>query len=142
MFCFERASLSFERSVAYAYLLRQVAQRAILQHGHKESTIGACIQAAESFVVCAGISSSIVKKRRYLTLAAEWYSSGSQFSQAAQAYLNAGRFTKAAQHFKRAGLYDEAADVVLHHRNEVDREVAEQCLSIAKLHLHREGQLL
>ncbi|KAF8491287.1 hypothetical protein JB92DRAFT_2753228 [Gautieria morchelliformis] len=142
MFCFERASLSFERSVAYAYLLRQAAQRAILQHGHKESTIGTCIQAAESFVVCAGISTSIVKKRKYLTLAAEWYSSGSQFSQAAQAYINAGRFTKAAQHFKRAGLYDEAADVVLHHHDEVDRKVAEQCLSIAKLHLHREGQLL
>lgn len=140
MMCFERAALPFERSVAHAYLLRQSAQRLILQHGHKTIAIDACVRAAESFVVCAGISS--LKRTKYLRLAAEWYYHGSRVAQAAQAHLNAGNYTQAAQNFKRAGLYDEAVDVVLHHRSEMDRKVANQCLGIARLHLHREGQLL
>lgn len=123
-------------------MLRQSAQRLILQYGHKASTFEPCLRAAESFVVCAGISSSPLKRIKYFNLAAEWYLSGSQVAQAAQAYLNAEKYTQAAQTFKRAGLYDEAVDIVLLHRNIVDQKVADQCLGIAKLHLHREGQLL
>jgi hypothetical protein len=142
MLCFDRAALPVERSIAYAYLLRQAAQRLVLQHGYKASTVDACIRAADSFVVCAGLSASPAKRAKYLTLAAHWYSSGSQIAQAAQAYLNAGRYTDAAQHFKRAKLYEEAADVVLHHRGELDSKVVDQCLSTAKLYLHKENQLL
>lgn len=140
--CFDRAALPVERTIAHAYLLRQMAQRLILQHGYKASTIGACIRAADSFVVCAGLSTSAVKRAKYFTLAAQWYSSGSQIAQAAQAYMSAGKYTEAAQHFRRAKLYEEAADVVLHHRNKLDSKVADQCLSTAKLYLHRENQLL
>ena len=87
-------------------------------------------------------SITLPKQTKYLTLAAELYLSGSQVVQAAQAYLNARKYTQAVQNFKRARLYDEAVDIVLHYRNEVDRTVADQCLGIARLHLHREGQLL
>ena len=143
MLCFDRAALPFERSVAHAYLLRQTAHRLNLQHDNKaSSTISACLRAAESFVVCAGVSSSLVKRTKYLTLAADLFSRGSQISRAAQAYFNAGKYTEAAQHFMRAELYEEAADVVLSFRSEMDSKVAMRCLGSAKLYLHREGELL
>lgn len=141
VFCFEHAGLKLERLVAYAYLLRRTAQRIALKDGQSITKNEAYFRAAESFVVCAGLS-SLGKRLRYFELAADCFSltGGSHASAAATAYHCAEKFTQAAVHFKQAGMFDEVVDVILFHRDKVDAKVAERCLSIAKLHFHREGQ--
>ncbi|KAF8588487.1 hypothetical protein K439DRAFT_1335105 [Ramaria rubella] len=141
MLCFERAVLPFERSVAEAYLLRELALRLSLQHGHKDATANACLKAAESFLVCVNLSLSEVRRTRYLALAADLYSLGNHVVEAAKTYLSAQRFTQAAQHFMRARLYEEAADVALYHRSQMDSKLADKCMGVVKLYLHREGHL-
>jgi len=141
MFCFEHAGLRLERSIAHAHWLRRSAQRIALQHGQGASKNEAYLRAAESFVVCAGLYSSPLGKRKHFVLAAESFLAAGKYHASAQAYTGAEKFTQAAQQFKRAGLYDEAADVILLHPGKVDPKVAEECLSIAKIHFHREGQL-
>jgi len=69
------------------------------------------------------------------------FSSAGQNVKAAQTYFTARQYTEAAIHFKQARLYDEAADVILGYKNEVEPKVAGQCIDLARVYLHREGNL-
>lgn len=91
-------------------------------------------------MICGGLSSTLVPRSKYLGLGADCFAAAGAYASAAQAYLSANFFTKAAKFFKDARLFDEAADIILSNRSRVDPVLAEQCLNIARLHLHRERQ--
>lgn len=139
---FERAGRPQERQVALAYNLREQARAAAPNaRGKEPSQPAAFVKAAEAFVEAVPGSSELEDRQTYYRIAAECYVRSGNNRKAGAAYLGAGEYTLAAKHFRKAGMFDEAVTIIQFHGGEVDPDVAQSILDVAKLYYIKENKL-
>ncbi|RPD59349.1 hypothetical protein L226DRAFT_576154 [Lentinus tigrinus ALCF2SS1-7] len=140
MHCYERADLSREKAVAYAYHLREQARAApVNARGGALSQADAYILAAEAFLISA--HDAVVEKSAYYRIAAECFAFNGDHARAAEAYQAAAEYDLAAQHYRQAGKFEQAVEVIKSHRAKMDTTVVETITEVSKLYFLREQQV-
>ncbi|KAG8687201.1 hypothetical protein FRC11_007608 [Ceratobasidium sp. 423] len=141
IFCFEKAGLPVERDIAAAYESRKQAR--LLQAAKSVDRAArrtAFASAASDFRGCAILSKGKQQTSCYLR-AAECYLQAEDWKAAAEAFYSANEFEMAARNFRRAGHFDEAVEVVKEHRADVQRNVANEIIGVARLEYFRKNKL-
>ncbi|KAF6765917.1 hypothetical protein DFP72DRAFT_996790 [Ephemerocybe angulata] len=141
MHAFERAGLARESKIAHTHYLREIARQ--IQPTNKENTRArreAFCAAASSFLECAR-SAKGKEQRVFFHNAGDCYEhAGScgdkseDYGNAAKAYEAAKEYTPAVKLYRKGDLFDDAVNVVQKHRHEVDDELAESVLEVARLY--------
>lgn len=133
IFCFEKANMRLERDIAAAYEARK--QSRLLQAAKlvdRTTRQASFLRTASDFMRCAERSTGKQQISCYLR-AAECFSEAEHWKAAAEAFSSANEFDMAAKSFRRAGCFDEAVDVVKNHRDQVQKNVAEDIIGVARL---------
>ena len=138
MDCFERAGMTFEKSVAWAYHLRQEAINTP-RSGVIELRKRKFMKAAEEFFKCADLWSH---QKRYYRISAECFVEAHAYKQAALTYKLAQNFTEAARNFRKANMFDEAIELVRTRKQEVDPNVATSIIGASRLYYIRNEEPL
>lgn len=141
--CFERAGLSREVAVSHSYYLRHQARLIPVVESHKgqQTRIAAFLVAAEAFLECATAAVNAKEKRIYYRNAGDCFECAQDEYQAACAYTEAHEFTTAAKLFRVCAKFDEAVDIVKRFRQEIDDDVAQNIVNVARLFYFRGGEL-
>ncbi|KAF4623894.1 hypothetical protein D9613_001576 [Agrocybe pediades] len=142
MHCFERAGLKRETDVSHAYYLREQA-RSMPSTGTKESIVNrraAFVTAAEAFLQRA-IGSNAKEAKAYLRTAGDCYEHAQEDQKAAEAYARAEEYNSAAKLYRKCARFDEAVAIVLDHRQDVDHDIAENIIDVARLYYFKSGEL-
>ncbi|CAE6480843.1 unnamed protein product [Rhizoctonia solani] len=141
IFCFEKAGLLVERDIAAAYELRKQAR--LLQaakSGDRAARRAAFARAASDFRGCAILSKGKQQTSCYLR-AAECYLQAEDWKAAAEAFYSANDFDMAARNFRRAGCFEQAVGVVKNHKNNVQKNIADEIIGVARLEYLRTDRL-
>ncbi|TDL19417.1 hypothetical protein BD410DRAFT_842137 [Rickenella mellea] len=134
MQCFRNAKLPLETAVAKAYHLRDKANMTFDDGFDARNDF---ITAGRAFLECAQMPQS-QESLEHFCLAGECFAKGGHHGSAASAYLQAKEFTLSAQQYRDAGLFDDVVKVIRDHTDEVDAEIADKLLNVARFHyLHR-----
>ncbi|TBU42438.1 hypothetical protein BD309DRAFT_866309 [Dichomitus squalens] len=139
MHCYERAGLSRERAVAYAYYLRELARTRPISRGGASSRVSAFLAAAHAFVASA--QKAVTEKSAYYRIAAQCYVDAGSDYEAAWAYAQATEYTLAAQYYRKAGKFEEAVEIIKTHKDRMQPEVVESIVDVSKLYFLREKQI-
>lgn len=144
MHAFERADMAREAKIAYTHHLRETAR--LIPPTNKENLLTrrkAFHDAAESFLVCARGAKGKEQKVYYHN-AGDCYEQGGNCSDkvedyglAARAYECAKEYNPAVKLYRKSGMFDEAVNIVQHHRHEVEKELADSVLDVARLFYFR-----
>lgn len=143
MHCFERAGLNREVSVSRTYYLREQA-RATPTTGSRQALKlrqNAFTIAAEAFLQCAVAATSSREKNVYFRNAGDCFEHADNDCEAAQAYVKAREFGLAVKLYRKCGMFDEAVDVVTTHREDIEADVAENLLDVARLFYFNRNEL-
>lgn len=143
MHCFERAGLNREVAVSNTYYLREQARSMPITNSksgmlHRQS---AFLAAAQAFVDCSGSAKSAKEKKAYLRSAGECFEQARDDYRAAQSYSQAEEYNTAVRLYRKCAKFDEAVAIVTHNRQEVDEEVAENIIGVARLFYFKGGEL-
>lgn len=147
MHAFERADMAREAKIAHTHYLRENAR--LIPPTNKENLIArrkAFHDAAASFLVCARNSKGKEQKVYYHN-AGDCYEQGGNCSDkvedyglAAQAYEYAKEYNPAVKLYRKSGMFDEAVNIVQDHRHEVEKELADSVLDVARLFYFRQKE--
>lgn len=143
MHCFERAGMSREVAVSRTYYLREQA-RSISPTGSKQELLAqhaAFSEAAKSFVQCSVSATNPKEKKAYLRAAGDCFEHANEYSKAAEVYEEAEEYNSAAKLYRKCAKFDEAVAVVLHNQDNVDIEISETIIGVAKLFYSKAGEL-
>lgn len=136
--CFERAGLRQERNVAHAYSLQQ---EALLLPEHSDIRTSSFTLAAEAFIHCATSTLVSEEAKAYYRLAGRCFSEIGEHQRAGDMFLAACYYTGSAQAYRKANNFDDAVEVIQKHIDDVDPDVTESIISVAKLHYFKEHQV-
>jgi hypothetical protein len=122
-----------EVAVANAYSLREKAQRMPSVHRQLQDSPSkaAFLVAAKAFIDCAVAATK--EKRAYYKIAGDCFDNHGDHKKAAQAYLNAEEYTLAAQLYRKDGRFEDAIQVIQVHREDMESNVVESILGVARL---------
>lgn len=144
MHAFDRAAMPREAKIAKTHYLRESARSIPLTN--KESLVArreAFRDAARSFSECAQ-SSKGKEQKVYHHNAGDCYEQAGNcgdnledYGLAAMAYQAAREYNSAVKLYRKSDQFDDAVYVVQHHREEVDKELAESVLDVARLFYFR-----
>ncbi|KAH9931251.1 uncharacterized protein B0H18DRAFT_929734 [Fomitopsis serialis] len=141
MYCYERAGLFRDRSVAEAYHLREAALTTPTSfRGDNAARVVAFRRAAEAFW-SLGLEAANAK-RSYFRIAAKcFFPEGNDLARAAEAYFYAEQYTESASLYRRAGMFNKAVAVIKSHRNYVDPGVVETIIDVSRLQYLRNRKI-
>jgi len=143
MHCFERAGMERETAVAHTYYLREQA-RATVSTGSKQSIVQrhkAFLLAGEAFIQCASSAVNNKSKTTYLRNAGACFEDAQEDLKAAEAYKQAREYTKSAKLYRKCARFDEAVAIVTQNTDDVDDEVVDNIIEVAKLFYFKGGEL-
>jgi tetratricopeptide (TPR) repeat protein len=143
MHSYERAGMSREKAIAYAYHLREQARGIPVRNraGHSERR-NAYDKVAKAFLASAGEMGVTSRERsEYYRVAAEAFVILEDHAQAAGAFEKATKFTEAAQNYRRAGMFDETVAVIRNHCAVMDSSVAKTLTNVARYYYFEQGDL-
>jgi len=143
MHCFERAGLNREVAVSNTYYLRELARSTPIASS-KSGMLNrqtAFLAAAQAFVECSGSAKSTKEKRAYFRSAGECFEQARDDYRAAQLYSQAEEYNTAVRLYRKCARFDEAVAIVTHNRREVEEEVAENIIGVARLFYFKGGEL-
>lgn len=133
MHSYERAGMSREKAVAYAYHLREQARGVPVRNRPADTERrNAYAKVAEAFLVSAQETALPSERSEYYRIAAEAFLVLEDHAQAAQAFEKALKFTEAAQNYRIAGMFDETVSVIQNHGDAMDSSVAEKLTDVAR----------
>jgi len=143
MHCFERAGLTREIAVSHTYYLRELARSTPITSSKSGilSRQTAFLAAAEAFVECSGSAKSAKEKKAYLRSAGDCFEHARDDYRAAQSYAQAEEYNTAVKLYRKCASFDEAVAIVTHNRQEVEEEVAENIIGVARLFYFKGGEL-
>lgn len=143
MHCFERAGLSREVAVSHTYYLRELARSTPIASSKSGvlSRQNAFLAAAEAFVECSGSAKSAKEKKAYLRSAGDCFEHARDDYRAAQSYVQAEEYNTAVKLYRKCARFDEAVAIVTRNRQEVEEEVAENLIGVARLFYFKGGEL-
>jgi hypothetical protein len=81
------------------------------------------------------------EKEVYCRNAGECFEHAAEDYRAAQAYMEARDFTLAAKLFRKCAKFDDAVDVVKRFRPNIEDDVAQNIVDVAKLYYFKGGEL-
>ncbi|CAE7234107.1 unnamed protein product [Rhizoctonia solani] len=139
MLCFQRAGLNLERDIAAAYEARKQARLLQATKPSDRETRAAFRHAAEKFLHCSKIATSKQQTSCYLR-AADCFVQAEEWKPAAQTFIMARDFGLAARCFRNGGYFDEAVETVQTHPEDIQRNVAEEIIKVARLEYLRTAQ--
>ncbi|KAJ6614863.1 hypothetical protein B0H10DRAFT_2042924 [Mycena sp. CBHHK59/15] len=139
--CYERAYMPHEAAVASTYYLREEAD-SMPGTNRRELTAkkAAFLDVASAFQNCARADSGKVAKT-YFRRAGECFEHSGNDIQAIGAYRSACEFTRVAELYRKLGKFDEAVDIVQNHRQDIDPDVYDKVIHVARLFYVKEDQL-
>ena len=143
MHCFERAGLNREVAVSHTYYLRELARSTPIT-GSRSGVLSrqnAFLAAAEAFIECSGSAKSAKEKTAYLRSAGDCFEHGRDDYRAAQSYAQAGEYNTAVKLYRKCARFDEAVAIVTRNRQEIEKEVAENLIGVARLFYFKGGEL-
>lgn len=143
MHCYERAGMSRQVAVSHTYYLREQA-RSISPGGSKQKLLAqhaAFSEAAKSFVQCSASAANAKEKKAYLRAAGDCFQRADEDSKAAEVYEEAEEYNSAAKLYRKCAKFDEAVAVILQNRDNMDIEICENIIDVARLFYCREGEL-
>ncbi|CAE7158208.1 unnamed protein product [Rhizoctonia solani] len=139
MLCFQRAGLNLERDIAAAYEARKQARLLQATKPSDRETRTAFRHAAEKFLHCSKIATSKQQTSCYLR-AADCLVQAEEWKPAAQTFIKAGDFGMAAKCFRNGGYFSEAVETVQAHPGDIQENVAEDIIKVARLEYLRTAQ--
>jgi hypothetical protein len=142
MHSYERAAMSREKAVAYAYHLREQA-RGISARNRPADTErrNAYANVAKAFLISAQETALPSERIEYYRIAAEAFLILEDHAQAAHAFEKASKFTEAAQNYRIAGMFDETVSIIQNHGDAMDSSVAEKLTDVARYFYLERGNL-
>lgn len=139
MRAFERAGMAREAKISYSYHLRETARQIPATTKDSLARRKAFRLAASTFSECAK-TSAWKEARVLLHNTGDCYEhagncgrSTEDFRRAAEAYTRATEFDAAVKLYRKIDLYDEAVEIIQSHRDEMDEELVESVLEVARL---------
>ena len=130
-YAFERADRPEEAAIAKAYHLKQSAIE-LTPSAKQKARKDAFVRAAEALSESAQGTRVKEEKHRILQSAAECYSEVSLYTDAANMYRLAERWNEAVIHYFKAKMLDEAVEIVLEHRDIVEKRLYERIIDSAR----------
>ncbi|KAF8955734.1 hypothetical protein BDZ97DRAFT_1926448 [Flammula alnicola] len=143
MHCFERAGLDREVAVSHTYYLREQA-RSISPTSSKQGVSlrqQAFLAAAEAFVQCSVSAINSKETKAYLRSAGDCFEHAQEDFRAAEAFSRAGEYNTAVKLYRKCAKFDEAVAIVTSNRQDIEMEVAENIIDIARLFYFKGGEL-
>ncbi|KAF8974058.1 hypothetical protein BDZ97DRAFT_421872 [Flammula alnicola] len=143
MHCFERAGLDREVAVSHTYYLREQA-RSISPTSSKQCVSlrqQAFLAAAEAFVQCSVSAINSKETKAYLRSAGDCFEHAQEDFRAADAFSRAGEYNNAVKLYRKCAKFDEAVAIVTSNRRDIEMEVAENIIDIARLFYFKGGEL-
>ncbi|KAL4268195.1 UvrD-like helicase ATP-binding domain-containing protein [Pleurotus pulmonarius] len=134
--CYTRAEMPREAAVADAYFLRDQARKAPSHSAIKSEILAfetAYRLAAERFQGCALDPPNPKNRRQYFLNAADCFEIGGDYFRAAECYAHVEEFTKSCRLYRKAGKFVQAVDTIKAHKEEMDTDVAETIMDVARL---------
>ncbi|KIM48469.1 hypothetical protein M413DRAFT_440213 [Hebeloma cylindrosporum] len=143
MHCFERAGLAREAAVSHTYYLREVARSMPISSSKPGLLLrqNAFLAAAEAFVECSGSAKNAKEKKAYLRSAGDCFEHARDDYRAAQSYAQAEEYNTAVKLYRKCARFDEAVAIVTRNRQEVEEDVAENLIGVARLFYFKGGEL-
>ncbi len=108
-YCFDKAGLSLESTIAQAYLQQEAAITAEDFEG-----------TAQRFESCAELSLDRAISKELLVASAMCYNRAGNHPQSAQHYHDTFEYTKCVLQYRKASMMEEALDVTRGHREDID----------------------
>ncbi|KAG8760240.1 hypothetical protein FRC11_000711 [Ceratobasidium sp. 423] len=139
MLCFERAGLTLQRDIAAAYEARKQARLLQATKSNERESRSAFRDAARKFLECCKVATSKQQNSCYLR-AAECFVQAEEWKPAAETFILARDFGMAAKSFRQAGCFAEAVEVVQTHTEDIQANVAEEIIKVARLEYLRTAQ--
>ncbi|CAE6529326.1 unnamed protein product [Rhizoctonia solani] len=139
MLCFERAGLTLERDISAAYEARKQARLLQATKPNDRESRAAFHHAAEKFLECGKTATSKQQNSCYLR-AADCFVQAEEWKPAAETFILAREFGMAAKSFRQAGCFAEAVDVVQEHTDDIQENVVEEIIKVARLEYLRTAQ--
>lgn len=125
-----------EAAVAEAYFLRDQARK-IPSRSMSKSELQAFESsnrlAAERFQECAFNPPNPRNRRQYFVNAADCFEIGGDYVRAAECYTRIEEFTKSCRLYRKAGRFAQAVDIIKSHKEQMDVNVAETIVDVARL---------
>ncbi|KAF9493953.1 hypothetical protein BDN71DRAFT_1027051 [Pleurotus eryngii] len=134
--CYTRAEMPREAAVADAYFLRDQARKVPSYSTIKSEILvfeTAYRLAAERFQGCALDPPNPRNRRQYFLNAADCFEIGGDYFRAAECYDHAEEFTKSCRLYRKAGKFVHAVDIINSHKGQMDMDVAESIMDVARL---------
>ena len=141
MHSYERAGMSREKDIAYAYHLREQARGIPIRNrpGDNERR-SAYTKVTKAFLASAQQATIFRERSEYYRIAAEAFLILEDHAQAAKAFEKASKFTEAAQHYRHAGLFDETVSVIKNHGDAMEPTVADKLTDVARYFYLQRGE--
>ncbi|KDN37507.1 hypothetical protein RSAG8_10106, partial [Rhizoctonia solani AG-8 WAC10335] len=139
MLCFQRAGLVLESNIAAAYQARKEARLLQATKSNDRETRTAFHYAAKKFLECSKIATSKQQTSCYLR-AADCFVQAEEWKPAAETFIIAQDFGMAAKCFRNAGCFSEAVETVQTHSEDIQQNVAEEIIKVARLEYLRTAQ--
>ncbi|KDQ30332.1 hypothetical protein PLEOSDRAFT_155016 [Pleurotus ostreatus PC15] len=134
--CYTRAEMPREAAVADAYFLRDQARKVRSRSTIKSEILAfesAYRLAAERFQGCALDPPNPRNRRQYFVNAADCFEIGGDYFRAAECYEHVEEFTKSCRLYRKAGKFVQAVDIINSHKGQMDTDVAESIMDVARL---------
>ncbi|KAG9124529.1 hypothetical protein FRC07_011290, partial [Ceratobasidium sp. 392] len=126
--------------MAAAYQTRKEAWLLLAKSAEQKNWRDLFTKAAEEFFECAARTRGKQQTVCYLR-AAECFLQTEKWDLAANAFVSAEEFGLAAKNFCRGGIFVEAVDLVKKHKAEIQEDVADEVIKMARLGGLRQSQL-
>ncbi|KAJ6578043.1 hypothetical protein B0H19DRAFT_574136 [Mycena capillaripes] len=139
--CYERAYMPHEAAVSHAYHLREEASG--MPHDHRREIAArrtAFLQVAGTFLGCARDERAKDAAETYFRRAGECFEDAGDFNQAIDAYNHAKYFSRVAELYRDIGKIDQAVATVKNHDRDINPNVSQRVISVARLFYFKNGQ--
>ncbi|KAJ7139395.1 hypothetical protein C8R44DRAFT_867547 [Mycena epipterygia] len=139
--CYERAYMPHEAAVAQAYHLREEACE--MPGNVRRELVArktAYLNVALAFVACARNDRGDAAKI-YFRRAGECFEHAGDVPQAIDAYSEARHFARVAELYRNLGNFDDAVATIQNHDQEINPDVAEKVIGVARLFYFKNRQI-
>ncbi|KAJ6498114.1 hypothetical protein C8R47DRAFT_1212438 [Mycena vitilis] len=139
--CYERALMPHEATVAHAYHLRQKASE--MPDNLRRERKPMFSDAAAAFMKCAkNLDEDSTKTAEvYNRIAGDCFVHAGDKGQAITAYTLAKYYNPVVKLYRSMGKFEEAVATIKNHSGDIDPEIAESVIGVARLFYFRERQL-
>jgi tetratricopeptide (TPR) repeat protein len=139
--CYERAYMPHEAAVSHAYHLREEASGMPQNHRHEiAARRTAFLQVAATFLGCARNERAKNAAEIYFRRAGECFEDAGDFNQAIDAYNHAKYFSRVAELYRDMGKIDQAVATVKNYDRDINPNVSQRVISVARLLYFKKGQ--